>query len=300
MIFSKTHKLQPSSINFLIRRFILNYMNVLLDFPQIDKVFSEGLEELYHVNPGKHVISDNTSFIQLNPSLSRFPVNPSSTASSVMPVNHSVINNPNNLKSNIYSTSNESPSTIYKLMPSSLASINESKFVGSLSLPDQQANVNPKSCAIFQSNEGLITSNLIINSKCTKPKHPLPLQLPSCSVKSANASFVNPPCSRKNPLQILHSNRRIDFASESFSDNLPIGNFFNINSAIMISISQQIYLIIDIFRGGGYWGSLPPWTIKIFGFHGVFRPQWELIPPRKKKVKPSLMDKFLRMPLNLI
>lgn len=196
-------------------------MNVLLDFPQIDKVFSRGLEELYHVNPGKNVISDNTSFIQLNPSLSRFPVNPSSTASSVMPVNHSVINYPNNLKSNIYSTSNESPSTnqtIYKLMPSSLASINESKFVGPLSLPDHQANVNPKSCAIFQ-------SNLIINSKCTKLKHPLPLKLPSCSDKSANASFVNPPCSRKNPLQIVHSNRRIDFASESLSDNLPIGNF---------------------------------------------------------------------------
>lgn len=247
-------------------------MNVLLDFPQIDKVFSRGLEELYHVNPGKHVISDNTSFIQLNPSLSRFPVNPSSTASSVMPVNHSVINNPNNLKSNIYSTSNESPSTIYKLMPSSLASINESKFVGSLSLPDQQANVNPKSCAIFQSNEGLITSNLIINSKCTKPKHPLPFQLPSCSVKSANASFVNPPCSRKNPLQILHSNRRIDFASESFSDNLPIGNFFNINSAIMISISQQIYLIIDIFRGGAIGAHCPPGPLKSLVFMGFSGP----------------------------
>ena len=200
----------------------------MLGFPQIDKVFSQGLEELFPVNPGKHVLSANTPFIQLNPTLSRLPVNPSSTTSSVMPVNHSVINKPNNSKLNIYPISNQSPSTsqtIYKYMPSSLASIDGSKLVGSLSLPDQQANVNPKSCHVFQSNKSLITSNLNINSKCTKPKHPFPLQLPSCSDKSANGSFVNPPCSRKNPLQILHSNRRIEFASKSFSDNLPIGNF---------------------------------------------------------------------------
>ena len=62
---------------------------------------------------------------------------------------------------------------------------------------------------------------------------------------------------------------------------------------------KKFNLIRGIFRGG-VWGLSPPQTSEIYGFHGVFSPQWELIPPGKKKVKPSPMAKFLKTPLNLI